>query len=237
MSKPERALNDPEWVREQYADESGLATRQAVYGEGASKPFDLALAAFAEIAPRRILEVGGGQGFFAERLRDELRCEVVGLDVSARMVELQRERGIDAQVGDVQRLPFDDASFDAVSAQYMLYHVPDLPRGLSELARVLRPGGRLVAITNSVDHLKELWALVGRDRRGEATFNDENGEELLRSFFSRVVRHDVRVPTTFPDEASVRAYLNSSARWRDVELPQFETPLHTTAVSAVFLAE
>jgi ubiquinone/menaquinone biosynthesis C-methylase UbiE len=237
MSKPERGLNDPDWVREQYADEQGLETRQAVYGSGAGEPFDVALAAFAEIAPRRILEVGGGQGFFAERLRDELGAAVVGIDVSERMVELQRQRGIDAQVGDVQELPFADASFDAVSAQYMLYHVPDLPRGLAEIARVLRPGGRLVAITNAVEHLRELWALVGRDRRAESTFNDENGEELLRQCFSRVVRRYVRVDTTFPDEASVRAYLASSARWRDVELPAFETPLHTTAVSAVFLAE
>jgi ubiquinone/menaquinone biosynthesis C-methylase UbiE len=153
------------------------------------------------------------------------------------MVELQRERGIDAHVGDVQNLPFADGEFDAASAQYMLYHVPDLPRGLAELARVLRPGGRLVAITNAVDHLHDLWCLVGRDRRAERTFNDENGEAFLRPFFSRVVRHDVRFETTFPDEASVRAYLGSSARYRDIELPPFETPLHTVSASAVFVAD
>jgi SAM-dependent methyltransferase len=208
-----------------------------VYGSGAGKPFDVAFDALAEIGPRRVLEVGGGQGFFAQRLVRELGGEVVGIDVSARMVELQRERGIDAQVGDVQDLPFEDASFDAVSAQYMLYHVPDLPRGLAELARVLRPGGRLVAITNAVDHLRELWALAGRDRRSEGLFNDENGEALLRPFFARVVRHDVRFDTSFPDEESVRAYLGSSARWREVELPPFETPLQTVAASAVFVAD
>jgi SAM-dependent methyltransferase len=229
-------LDDPAWVRAQYADEKGLETRQAVYGTGAGEPFDVALAAFREIAPRRVLEVGGGQGFFAVRLREELGCEVVGLDVSERMVELQRERGIDARAGDVQELPFPEASFDAVSAQYMLYHVPDLERGLSEIARVLRPGGRLVAITNAVDHLYELWSLVGRDRRAEGTFNDENGEAFLQPHFPHVVRHDVRFETTFPDEAAVRAYLASSARWRDVELPPFETPLRATAASAVFVA-
>jgi SAM-dependent methyltransferase len=229
-------LDDPAWVREQYADEKGLETRQGVYGTGAGEPFDIALHAFAEISPDRVLEVGGGQGFFAARMRDELGAAVVGIDVSERMVELQRERGIDAQVGDVQELPFSDASFDAVSAQYMLYHVPDLDRGLAEIARVLRPGGRLVAITNAVDHLHELWSLVGRDRRAEGTFNDENGGAFLRPHFSGVVRHDVRFETTFPDEAAVRAYVGSSARWRDVELPPFETPLRATAASAVFVA-
>jgi SAM-dependent methyltransferase len=230
-------LDDPDWVRVQYADETGLTVRQSVYGAGAGEPFDVALDAFAEIEPRRVLEVGGGQGFFAERLARELGADVVGIDVSERMVELQRSRGIEAQVGDVQSLPFPDASFDAVSAQYMLYHVPDLTRGLSELARVLRPGGRLVAITNAVDHLRQLWSLVDRDRRAEGTFNDENGEAYLRPFFSRVVRHDVRFETAFPDEASVRAYITSSARWRDVELPAFDTPLHATAASAVFVAD
>jgi SAM-dependent methyltransferase len=233
---PDRALNNPGWVREQYADEKGLETRQSVYGTGASKPFDVALEELAEISPARILEVGGGQGFFAERLVRELGAAVVGIDVSERMVELQRERGIDARVGDVQELPFPGASFDAVSAQYMLYHVPDLDRGLAEIARVLRPRGRLVAITNAVDHLHELWSLLGRDRRAEGAFNDENGEALLRAHFSGVVRHDVRFETMFPDEAAVRAYVASSARWRDVELPPFETPLRATAASAVFVA-
>ena len=62
------------------------------------------------------------------------------VDVSPRMVELARARGVDARVGDVQELPFDDGSFDCAVAAWMLFHVPDLDRGLAELARVLRPG-------------------------------------------------------------------------------------------------
>jgi SAM-dependent methyltransferase len=235
MKRPR--LDDPDWVRAQYADEKGLETRQAVYGNGGGAAFDVAFDALAEVAPRRVLEVGGGQGFFAERLRDELGCELVGVDVSERMVELQRERGLDARVADVQELPFSDGAFDAATANYMLYHVPDLDRGLGELARVLCPGGRLVAITNGVDHLRELWRLVGRDRRVEGTFNDENGETFLRRHFAHVARHDVRGEVTFPDEAAVRAYLDSSQRWRGVEPARFETPLRATSASAVFVAD
>ena len=67
---------------------------------------------------------------------------VTFVDLSQRMVELARARGIaDAHVGDVQELPFADASFDTVVAAWMLYHVPDLDRGLAEIARVLEPGG------------------------------------------------------------------------------------------------
>src|SRR5690242_20281496 len=102
------------------------------------------------------------------------------------MVEIAREAGVDARVGDVQELPFGDASFDCAVAAWMLYHVPDLDRGLAELARVLRQGGRLVAATNSIDNMHELWRLVGRDRGTEdVRFFAENGEEPLRRHFSR----------------------------------------------------
>ena len=91
-----------------------------------------------------------------------LEAEVIGIDQSERMVEIQRSNGIDARRGDVEALPFADAEFDVAIAAWMLYHVPDLDRGLRELARVLRPGGRLVAVTNGVDHLQELWELARR---------------------------------------------------------------------------
>src|SRR6266581_1282352 len=97
-----------------------------------------------------------------DRLRNELGVTVIGVDQSERMVELQRSKGIDARVGDVQKLPFADGEFDVALAAWMLYHVPDLDRGLAELARVLRPGGRLVAVTNAEDHLRELWDLARR---------------------------------------------------------------------------
>jgi len=234
MKRPR--LDDPDWVRAQYANETRLETRQSVYGEGASLPFDAAVRALHEHAARRVLEVGGGQGFFAERLRRELGCEVVGIDLSERMVELQRERGIDARVGDIQSLPFADDEFDAVVANYMLYHVPDLDRAFAEVTRVLRPGGCFVAITNAVAHLQELWSLVGRDRRSEAGFHDENGEQLLQPYFTRVERELVSSTTTFDDDAAVRRYLASSGRWQDVEPAPFEAPLVATVESAVFVA-
>ena len=111
---------------------------------------------------------------------------------SERMVALARARGIDAQVGDVQSLDFRDADFGAVVAAWMLYHVPDLDLALEKCARVLRPGGTLVAVTNSADDLAELWGLVGRDLSVRLlTFRSENGEAALRRHFAEVARRDV----------------------------------------------
>ena len=101
-------------------------------------------------------EVGCGTAALAARCVEELGCEVVALDASAEMVRATQARGVDAMTGDVQQLPFPDGAFDCTVAAWMLYHVPDLDRGVAELARVLRPGGRLVAITNGRESLAEL---------------------------------------------------------------------------------
>ena len=71
-------LDDPAIVREEYADESRLATRKAAHrsGEGLD-PREVAFAAIAQGNPRRVVEVGPGEGELAERMRDELGCDVV----------------------------------------------------------------------------------------------------------------------------------------------------------------
>jgi SAM-dependent methyltransferase len=230
--------DDPDFVKRQYATEANLAARKAVYAtsEGPSA-LDATFEAIAEAHPRRVLEVGGGEGELAERIVRELGADVVGVDQSERMVEIQRSKGIDARVGDVQQLPFADGAFDTALAAWMLYHVPHLDRGLAELARVLVPGGRLVTVTNAVEHFQELWDLAGRDTSIRSfTFRSENGEEALRRHFARVQRRDIRGWVTLDDDA-VRGY---AASWDDLRsaadrLP-LPAPLRVRRVSTVFVA-
>ena len=204
------SLDDPEVVRAQYATEDGLETRRSIYvdaeGEDAR---EVAFAAIAAGRPRRVLEVGPGPGELSARIMAELAAEVVALDVSARMVELARELGVDARVGDVQSLPFADDSFDTVVAAWMLYHVPDLDRGLAEIARVLVPGGRLVAVTNSELHLDEARAHAGVSMVGRLPFDRDKGEEILGRHFVEVERIDVDGWVTFPDAEAIRRYVRS----------------------------
>jgi SAM-dependent methyltransferase len=232
-------LDDPEVVKNEYASEARFERRRAAFAN-ASGPsaLDTLFEAVAEAKPRRYLEVGCGPGDMAERVQKELGAEVVAIDVSPRMVELTRARGVDARVGDVQELQFEDAGFDCAVAAWMLYHVPDLDRGLGELARVLRPGGRLVAATNSIDNLRELWDLVARDRRTESVrFFAENAEEPLRRHFRSVERRDVVGELSFTRE-SARDYVANSighAHLAD-NLPAFTEPLVVTRHMTIFVA-
>lgn len=234
-------LDDPEVVRREYASEDGLRARASVY-QGLAGPDarDVAFDAVREAAPTRVLEVGCGWGEFAARMQHELGASVVAIDVSPRMVDLARERGIDARLGDVQRLAFEDGSFDCAVANWMLYHVPEIDRALAELARVLRPSGRLVATTNGMRHLEELWSLVGRDKAGETRhFFSEGGEDLLRRHFASVRRTDLESPLSFPDTDAVRGYVQSSIAHKHLveRVPELTQPLVATRRGTIFIAE
>ena len=229
-------INDPEAVARQYASESNLEARRSLYerSEGPD-PRELALEAVVEVAPERVLEVGGGPGELAARIAEEIACQVTMLDISPRMVQLARERGVDAHVGDVQALPFADSSFDCAVAAWMLFHVPDLDRGLAELARVVRPGGRLVAVTNAVDHMRELRELAG-NAAWERVFTRENGADSISRHFASVERRDADGWVTIEDDAVVRAFVDSLDADEPVELLAYELPLRSRRATSIFVA-
>ncbi|MEP6893696.1 MAG: class I SAM-dependent methyltransferase [Gaiellaceae bacterium] len=233
-------LDDPEAVKAQYATSAGLEARRSLYvgGEG-DDPRDVAFDAVAGVAPRDVLEVGCGPGEFASRIQRDIDCTVVALDTSERMVELARNLGVEAHVGDVQRLPYEAEAFDCVVAAWMLYHVPDLDLGIAELARVLRLGGRLVAVTNSEHHLREARELAGVDMGGKLSFSRENGNSALRRHFPTVDRHDVDGWVTFPDREAVRNYISSmiTEHARADHVREFAGPLRAGRRVSVFVAD
>ena len=108
-----------------------------------------------------MLEAGCGTGKDAVALSTLVGPEgrVVGIDASQVMVSQAIERAsntgspVEFYLGDVQRLAFDDASFDAVRSSRLLCHVDQPRRALTEMMRVLRPGGHLVAIEPDHDTL------------------------------------------------------------------------------------
>ncbi len=104
--------------------------------------------------PARVLDVATGTAGVALQLAERSRAEVVGVDISEEMLATGRQRVADAgqddrvslQVADADALPFDDASFDALTFTYLLRYVPDPAATLRELARVVEPGGRIASL-------------------------------------------------------------------------------------------
>jgi SAM-dependent methyltransferase len=233
-------LDDPALVASEYADESRLRRRAAGYaGAGTRDDARVPLIdAVVAAAPGRVLEVGCGWGELAEWIARETGADVVAVDLSPRMVDLARERGVDARLADVEELPFADETFDVVVAAWMLYHVPDLERGLAEIARVLRPGGTLVAATNSRLHLQELRDLVGSGP-SMLKFSREDGEEHLRRHFATTERIDVDGVLELTDRAAVEDYVSASISMSPfvANLPvEIATPFVARRGSSVFVA-
>jgi ubiquinone/menaquinone biosynthesis C-methylase UbiE len=91
-----------------------------------------------------VLECGTGTGLLLERFSTFARS-AKGIDLSPGMLERARARGLDVREASITAIPFDDESFDVTCAFKVLAHVPDIGRALSEMARVTRPGGVVLA--------------------------------------------------------------------------------------------
>jgi SAM-dependent methyltransferase len=100
-----------------------------------------------------VLEIGCGSGGYALHLAEKVGCRLVGLDINAAGVrnanQLALARGLASQAHFEQcdvskKLPFDDKTFDAVFSNDVLCHVPGRPEVLSQIFRVLKPGGRML---------------------------------------------------------------------------------------------
>ena len=227
-------------IRRDYSDPSRLEERFKAWREYHDPDMlGLILAAVAEGPHAQVLEVGCGDGRFSEQLRDELGARVVAMDFSPGMAAQAARRGLDVQIGDIQLMPWPDDTFDVVVANWMLYHVPDLDRGLQEIRRVLRPGGRLIASTMGLRHMRELWDLVGDEGAAPAlAFSTENGAEVLGRHFPQVETRSMAGHATFPDHAAAVAHILTSltrAHLAD-RLEPFEGPLRVSTTNTMFVA-
>jgi demethylmenaquinone methyltransferase/2-methoxy-6-polyprenyl-1,4-benzoquinol methylase len=108
--------------------------------------------ALAPQAGERVLDVATGTGMVAAELLAQADCRVVGIDQSAEMLAAARARfgsaegRVELVEGQAEALPFPDASFDALTFTYLLRYVDDPRATMGELARVLRPGGRIASL-------------------------------------------------------------------------------------------
>jgi demethylmenaquinone methyltransferase/2-methoxy-6-polyprenyl-1,4-benzoquinol methylase len=97
----------------------------------------------------RVLDVACGTGAVAQELRRRYGCQVMGIDQSRGMLAVARGRvdeAVELVEARAEALPFEDASFDALTFTYLLRYVDDPTATMRELARVVRPGGRIAML-------------------------------------------------------------------------------------------
>lgn len=113
-----------------------------------------AVKSLGEVAPKKILDIATGTGDFAIASLKLNPTAVVGLDLSEGMLEVGREKmkrkGFDDRItmiqGDSENLPFEDGEFDGLTVGFGVRNFENLEQGLSEMLRVVRPGGKLVIL-------------------------------------------------------------------------------------------
>ena len=108
----------------------------------------------------RVLDVATGTGMVAAELLARADCTVVAIDQSAAMLSRARSRfagessgRVELLEGEAEQLPFPDGSFDALTFTYLLRYVDDPAATVRELARVVRPGGRVASLEFGVPRL------------------------------------------------------------------------------------
>jgi SAM-dependent methyltransferase len=208
-----------------YADDRHLRSRVAIYAYAEDRgnprwrtdavPWD---------GTQVVADIGCGNGFDLRHLVPERRCRhAIGVDLSAGMLrtlaDLRGSGVLSLVQADAQQLPLGQDTVDVALAMHMLYHVPDRPAAVAELRRITRPGGTVLASTNSAQTLTEIYDLLdaavsrqlGRPvgARPVLSFTTENGAGLLGGQFGEVRLLQYDVPLAIPGPEPVVAYLDS----------------------------
>ncbi len=226
--------NDSVAVKAQYAVPKGLDIRLTFhekysvnrqgYGEWLVSHYDIR-------DGMTVLEIGCGTGSIWIGHEEIVSgCgKLILTDLSEGMLEaaeknLGERENMQYRKADIQSLPFMDESFDVVIANSMLYHVPDIEKGLREVRRVLKKGGVFYCATygehNFTDRLAQWFKLGGENFKPNHNFTMQNGKEKLSRSF------EAAIPVFYEDSLHVTEtedlveYLQSLASFKAViDLP------------------
>ena len=212
----------------QYRDASNLQARINVHARFSANTYGWFRWLFdrLHLPPQaRVLELGCGTGLFWRENAHRIPAgwDITLSDFSPGMLQQTRDnlsesgRPFTFAVVDAQDIPYADDSFDAVVANFMLYHVPDRPRAFAEIRRVLRSDGRFYAATNRQAHLQELDAMAGAFDFTHGPFTLENGRDQLAPWFPHVALHRYEDSLTVTEPEPVIAYLLSMRAASDLD--------------------
>lgn len=195
-----RESNDTMIVKHQYTNANNLNTRISIHDKYSTNKmgFDNWIVSNYRIDKgMKVLELGCGTGDIWKN-RDAIinACSKLVLsDFSEGMLETTKENlnkydNIDYRVLDIQEIPYEDETFDVIIANMMLYHVPDIDKGLAEVQRVLKKNGSFYCATYGehgiIEYLSKILSVYGVEDNINKNFTLQNGYEILQKSFQKV---------------------------------------------------
>ncbi len=219
---------------DQYKDASNLDARLEIHKRFSTNPygwFNWVLDTLAKLPKdANVLELGSGSGALWSNIADRIPANwnITVSDLSQGMLDaawrnlVVTGRNFKFEPIDAQSIPYHDETFDIVIANHMIYHVPDRAKALSEIKRVLKTGGHLIATTVGENHMLEItdWLRrIGKDHDFSPfvfSFTLENGKEQLEEFFSRVTLSRYEDTLNITEIEPLIAYLRSAIRTSEV---------------------
>lgn len=221
-------FTDQQYLKnDQYKDSSNLDARAAIHSRFGTNPQSWAHWVFDHLLklPKGavILELGCGPGYLWKENIQRIPAgwRITLSDLSSGMLDaawrnlVVTGRAFQFKEIDAQFIPFEDETFDAVIANHMLYHVPDRPKAIAEISRVLKPGGLLLATTLGKTHMQEMTEWMRRTSTNKdiepfsLPFSLENGLEQLKTYFSAVRLQRYKDHLQVTEVEPIIAYLSS----------------------------
>ncbi|WP_054026917.1 MerR family transcriptional regulator [Bacillus sp. FJAT-28004] len=220
-------LKEKEW-REQYYDAARLQARIQLYDQFISNKTSWHRWFFEHLGSLpglKVLELGCGDAALWRRNADLIpdTWSITLTDLSQGMLEEARmslgghSGRFKFLIADAQDVPFHDNEFDIVIANHMLYHVLDINRAISEMRRILKPGGHVYASTMSKSHLQEIEQLTQAfDPNIQVLdpvmerFQLDNGREMLQNSFTEIKQIRFEDYMLIDDEQPLLQYITST---------------------------
>ncbi len=204
-------LNDSSIVSNQYATSDRLRTRISIHDKYSTNKTGFGNWIFSNYrinSGARVLELGCGTGDMWKNRGELIKSlsKLILSDLSEGMLETARANvgchdNVEYKLIDIGSIPYADESFDAVIANMMLYHVPDIEKALSEVRRVLKPSGTFYCATYGergiVEYLAAILSSYGVEDKVNKSFTLQNGRAILEKAFPKVERLD------YPDSLAV----------------------------------
>lgn len=217
------AVNQPETVQKQYQMTDNLNTRISVHEKYSTNKTGFGNWLFSHYdfsSGNKILELGCGTGDLWKsklHLLDK-STRLTLTDLSENMVHATKntlgdQNNISYAVVNIEEIPYNNNCFDQVIANMMLYHVPDLNRGLSEVNRVLKKDGYFYCATYGengiIPFIADLLKDYGITDTTNKNFTLQNGNRILKKYFSEIRRLDYEDSLAVTDINDILDYICS----------------------------